>query len=97
MVPPVSELMQQHTRQRYLERSLGDRQESELLRDYLALLGDLDVAADRFRRKRSKRAIHRRPATPSNASSSSVEDPKLDSRFRENRGKLFLRSIEGPR
>src|SRR5450759_1158321 len=55
LLSPITELVQQHSRRRHLQRALGHRQQTELLRDDLALLGDPDAALGRPRRQSGER------------------------------------------
>ena len=89
--------MQQHAGDRDLERTLGDGQQTELLRDDLTLLGDLDVAIHRAGRQRRQRAIHRRAAAAADAAAAAVEQREIHASFAEQRGQFFLRAIERPR
>src|SRR5439155_7520921 len=75
------EFLEQRARERDLERALGDGDESELLRDDLALLRDLDAAVDGARRERGQCARNGRSAPASHTAAASMEEPQRYSRL----------------
>ena len=71
--------------------------EPELLRDDLALLGDLDASVDRARRQRGERAIDRRSAAAPDAAAAAVKERQLDPGLANRSAERFLRAVERPR
>src|SRR5207253_1190093 len=77
--PPVGELLQQHAGRIHLQRPLCNGQQAELLRDYLALLGDLDAPPGGLRRQRRERTINWRSTAAPDASAPAVKKSEPDS------------------
>src|SRR5450759_1588717 len=97
LLSPITELVQQHSRRRHLQRALGHRQQAELLRDDLPLLGDLDAALGRPGRQSGESAIDGRATTAPDAPATAMEKTQLHSGLIEHFGQRLLRAIQTPR
>jgi hypothetical protein len=88
--------VQQRAGQCHVQRTLGDRQQAELLGDDLALLGDLDASVHRAGRQRTERAIDGRTAAAADTAAAPVKQDELDARIREQPGERLLCLIQSP-
>src|SRR5260221_2461041 len=94
---PIVEFLQQCAGERDFECALRNGQQSELLRDDLALLRDLDATVHCPGRHCSECARYRRASPTTDTSTAAMKETQLNACISEHFGECFLRLIERPR